>query len=370
MTTAIAAAPLPDLADVPYARGYFDQFTPLDWQVNLGSWSLVRPPNRLFRSRGLLVTGWVLMPDGPFDKIAAYVNDQEFFTCIPGVRPDVAEAFPFVPNAGKCSFAFKVPASLGRRGHLAIVGRRDGRPAGKMLAEFRDDLPRIVPIPPAELTNRVVYTKKPHFFLAQGYKSFCEIRDALARHVPLNRVGRLLDWGCGCGRLTAHWLRVKNGPEIHGCDIDSQAIEWCRGNLRGGRFETVNFAPPTPYPDGHFGAIFGYSLFTHLTRDAQVAWLGEMHRILKPGGTFVATVHGPSAAYFHFGESAAGMLGEGIHDATVDGGLDFLLGQGVYRTTYQTPAWTRETFGQFFDVIEYTERAIGNIQDLVVLRKR
>lgn len=370
MTTATSPATLPDLSAVPYARGYLDQLTPLGWKYSVGPWSLAFEPSRFIRPRGLLITGWLLRPDGPFDWIAAYVNGKEFYTCIPGDRPDVAEAFPFVPNAGKCFFAFKLPAKVARRGHLAIVGRRKGQPVGKMLAEFRDDLPRLVPVPPGELTNRVVYTDLPHFYLVQGYKSFCEIRDAVARHMPLNRIGRLLDWGCGCGRLTAHWLRLRQGPAVFGCDIDGQAVAWCSDNLRRAKFETVSYAPPTPYPDGHFGAVFGYSVFTHLARDAQNAWLAEMQRILRPGGILVATVHGPSAAFFHFGPQSTDMLRDGIHDGTADGGLDHLLGEGVYRSTYQTEAWTRATFGRYFDVVEYGELAVGNNQDLVVLRKR
>lgn len=371
MTTAAPAAPLPDLSAVPFARGYVERLTPVDWSLKLGGWSFTLTPNRFLKSRGLNVAGWALLPDGPFEKIAAYVNGRLFYTCYPFERPDVAAAFPHIPDSGKVGFAFHIPASVARRGKLAIVGRRaGGRLAGKMLFAFRDDLAQIVPTPPPELTNRVVYTTKPHFFLAQGYKSFGEIRDALLRHKPLGTIHRLLDWGCGCGRLTAHWLRIANGPEVFGCDIDPQAIQWCSENLRRGQFETVAFAPPTPYPDGHFGAAFGYSVFTHLARDAQIAWLREMQRILAPGGILVATVHGPSAAYFHFGSQSTDMLRNGIHDGTADGGLDFLLGEGVYRTTYQTEAWTRATFGNYFDVIEYSERAVGNNQDLVVLRKR
>ncbi|MFO0811001.1 MAG: class I SAM-dependent methyltransferase [Gemmataceae bacterium] len=370
MTATAPAVTLPNLNAVPFARGYIEHLMPLDWKFALGGWEYTRTPNRIFRPRGLFVTGWMLLPDGPFEKIAAYVNGQEFFTCVPQVRPDLSSAFPHVPNADKAGFTFKIPSAVARRGRLMMVGRRKGQPVGKMLMHFRDDLPWIVPTPPPDLTDRVVGTRKAYFFLAQGYKSFGEIKDAVARHRPLHEIRRILDWGCGPGRLTAHWLRRKEKFEVHGCDIDPQHIAWCGSNLRRGQFARVDFTPPTLYPDAHFDAVFGYSVFTHLTREAQHLWLAEIRRILTPGGVFVATVQGPSAAWFVFGDKSRDMLATGIHDGTVDPGMEAVVGEGAYRSTYQTPEWTRETFGHYFDVLEYAERAIGNNQDLIVLRRR
>lgn len=367
---AVAAAPaLPDLTDVPYARGYVEHLTPLDWTLQLGKHKLVLPPNRFLRPRGIYVSGWMFMPDGPFDRIAAYINGREYFTCKPTERFDIAAAFPHVRDGSRCGFTFNIPPGVARRGRLAVVGRRKHKPAGKIVLRFRDDLPRIVPTPPPDLTDRVVSTRKPTFFLAQGYKSYAEIKDAVARHRPLKTINRLLDWGCGCGRLSAHWLRRKEPIEVHGCDIDPEAIGWCRDNLPRGKFACIGFNPPTPYPDGHFDAAFAYSVFTHLTQDAHHAWLAEMRRVLAPGGLFVATVQGPSAAWFVFGDPAHAMLRDGIHDGTHDPGMEAVVGDGAYRSTYQTPEWTRETYGRYFDVVEYVERAIGNNQDLIVLRK-
>ena len=82
-----------------------------------------------------------------------------------------------------------------------------------------------------------------------------------------------------------------------------------------------------------------------------------------------SSVHGPSAAWWSFGPAADEMLHGGVHDATLDAELDLLLGAGVYRSTFQTKEYTHRVFGEYFNILEYVERAIGNNQDLVVLQR-
>src|SRR5207248_8114781 len=102
------------------------------------------------------------------------------------------------------------------QGRIELVGLRAGfTPACRMVTRFRWDLLRRRHPPPA-LMFRVASTVKPEFFLVGGYKAFVEVSEALARHRPLADVRRLLDWGCGCGRITAHWLRLRRGPAVFG----------------------------------------------------------------------------------------------------------------------------------------------------------
>jgi SAM-dependent methyltransferase len=169
--------------------------------------------------------------------------------------------------------------------------------------------------------------------------------------------------------VTVHWLRRKRGPAVYGCDIDPDTIKWCRQNLHRGRFVTNGFEPPLPYPDGHFDVATGYSVFTHLHREAQRAWLAEMRRVVAPGGLLVTSVCGPSAAWFTFGDRTAEALRDGIHDATPDRCVSGVIPEGTYRLTYQTVEYTRKVFGEFFEILEYTDFGIGNHQDLVVLRR-
>jgi SAM-dependent methyltransferase len=358
------------LADIPFAQASLEELRPLGIVVRVGSRGYRWPAGRFpFPTRGVRISGWMLMPDGPFDRIHAHVNGDEFFTCDPWQRDDLSKAFNHISHAGRAGFTFEIPRRIARKGRIEIIGKRDGRPVGRMQFRFRYDLHRRVPTPPPDLTQHVSDTSDPNFFLAEGYKAFDEMNNALLRHSPEGGIRHLLDWGCGCGRLAAHWLRQRRIPHIYGCDINAKAIAWCSSHLRRGQFTTVPFDPPTAYPDANFDAIAAYSVFTHLTASAQWAWLAEMHRILKPHGIFVASVHGTSAAWFRFGPEIEEMLASGIHDGTPSPGIENIVGSGVYRNTYQTPEYTRNTFGRWFEVLEYIERGVGNNQDLVVLRK-
>lgn len=359
------------LSSIPYAQAAIEELRFVGRTVRFGRIAVRWPAGRLFiPGRGTRVRGWILMPDGPFDRIHAFLNGREFYTCDPERRPDILEAFPHIANADRAQFNFEIPRRVARHGRIDIVGKRDGQPVGRMSFRFRHDLIDRFPTPPTHLMHRVVDTTDARYFHAHAYKSFGELRHAVARHSAGRPIRRLLDWGCGCGRLAMHWLRRKNIGEVHGCDIDAEAIGWCRTNLPRGRFAVVPFAPPTEYPDNYFDVVSAFSVFTHLTVDNQIAWLAEMQRIMVPGGIFAASVEGPSAAWFKFGPPSEQLLRDGINDSKRELGMEAIVGPDAYRRTYQTLDYTQRVFGQYFEILEYRERGIGNSQDLVVLQKR
>ncbi|MXX07463.1 MAG: class I SAM-dependent methyltransferase [Gammaproteobacteria bacterium] len=109
---------------------------------------------------------------------------------------------------------------------------------------------------------------------------------------PISCFRRILDFGCGSGRVT-HWLRHLAGDaELTGADINPEAIAWCRENLD---FE-ANFIcngprPPLPLAAESADLIYGISVLTHLDEDLQFQWLRELHRVAAPGAVVVLTVH-------------------------------------------------------------------------------
>ena len=142
-----------------------------------------------------------------------------------------------------------------------------------------------LPVPPADLIVRVAGTADVDWFLEGGRLGYETVR----AHAPGEHES-VLDFGCGCGRVTRYWLG--SGARVAGSDLNEEAVEWCRRNLPFARFEENGLAPPLAFDDGAFDLVYGLSVFTHLPEELQVAWLHELSRVLRPGGRLLLTTHG------------------------------------------------------------------------------
>ncbi len=147
------------------------------------------------------------------------------------------------------------------------------------------DPPDGIPMPPSSLQIRVVGHANPDRFLLSGLLGKVTVSTTLARHA--NQGGALLDFGCGCGR-TARFFR--DWPaELHGCDYNSELVDWCQANLPFMDVRQNRLEPPLPYDAGRFEAVYALSVWTHLRGPSQQAWMAEMHRVIKPGGLLLFT---------------------------------------------------------------------------------
>jgi len=321
----------------------------------------------------------MINPRRQFTSVDAVLNGELVATQAPQTRDDVATALPWIPHAGESGF--RITLSNVRSGdRLEILGRRGQRVIARLESALRVDLDSAAPTPPAELIRRVAGQVDPHFFKADGLKGFTDFVDALRRHRPVTSIRRMLDWGCGCGRLSVHFLLDGAIPEFFGCDIDTEATVWCQENLCAGRFQSIDPYPPTPYPDHFFDLVIGYSVFTHLRREAQDLWLREMRRVIAPGGLFLASIHGRFAAYFARppGDSriqrlqhrirGLAFLASGFSDSREDRALDGIAPDGYYRGTFQTRAYTLREWSRYFEILELVEGGLA-YQDLVVMRR-
>jgi SAM-dependent methyltransferase len=108
---------------------------------------------------------------------------------------------------------------------------------------------------------------------------------------------RILDWGCGPGRITRHLpALIGNGCEYFGTDYNSKSIEWCTRNLPGISFSKNSLEPRLSFPDHYFDVIFGISVFTHLSEQLHHQWYKELYRILNSDGIMFFTTQGDNFA--------------------------------------------------------------------------
>lgn len=222
-----------------------------------------------------------------------------------------------------------------------------------------------LPLPPTRLRIRVAGEGDPEWFLESGWLTANTIASALGRQgLEVGRAGRLLDFGCGCGRIIRHWDTL-DSVALYGCDRDARGVRWCAEHLRFARFDAHSAAPPLPYADESFDAVCAVSVFTHLPEVDQHAWMPELRRLLVPGGILVLTTHG---------ERYLGKL-------TSDERAAFEAGRVVVRrpsavgttlcTAFHPESYVRESLTGGFELLEFSPGGAAGTpyQDLVVLRK-
>lgn len=206
---------------------------------------------------------------------------------------------------------------------------------------------------------RVAGTGDADWFLRSGRAGF----DAIAAHAPLAELESVLDFGCGCGRVTRWWSDFAG--TVAGSDVSGPAIEWCRANLPFARFELNALAPPLVFEDESFDLVYALSVFTHLTAELQLAWRDELRRVLRSGGLALVTTHG---------RSYVPRLGDEERASFERGELVVRWGDVAGTnlcSAYHPEAYLRDTFAEGFTFLELeAEGARGNpTQDLVLLRK-
>lgn len=100
---------------------------------------------------------------------------------------------------------------------------------------------------------------------------------------------RVLDLGCGTGTLTILIKQSAPEAEVVGLDGDPKVLEIARSkaakagvNLR----LDSGMAYQLPYPEGSFDRVLSSLVFHHLVRKDKQRTMGEVFRVLQPGGEF------------------------------------------------------------------------------------
>jgi SAM-dependent methyltransferase len=105
---------------------------------------------------------------------------------------------------------------------------------------------------------------------------------------------RILDFGCGWGRLTRFFCRDVDPGCLHACDPSEELLEICRRSRLPAVLHRAELAPGELSEDD-FDLAYSHSLFTHLSEQEAAAGLEALHEALSPGGLLVLTIRPPAA---------------------------------------------------------------------------
>ena len=160
---------------------------------------------------------------------------------------------------------------------------------------------RFGPLIPPQRLSKLVGSGTLRSYVETGRMSF----RLLKRHAALKPTDRIVEAGCGCGRIVPPLTRYLTSGSYDGFDIMAELIDWARDNITARhpnfRFRHVDlyndFYNPEgkakastfdfPYASNTFDLAVTSSLFTHLLDEDTTRYLAEIARTLRPGGTAV-----------------------------------------------------------------------------------
>lgn len=95
---------------------------------------------------------------------------------------------------------------------------------------------------------------------------------------------RILDFGCGSGYLMGELQKM--GCDTHGVDFEKEAVDY--GSEAGVSNLTLGTGSKINYPDSSFDMVTAFDILEHI-KDEKPS-LGELSRVLKPGGKMIISV--------------------------------------------------------------------------------
>ena len=107
--------------------------------------------------------------------------------------------------------------------------------------------------------------------------------------------GRVLELGCGAGRLTGYLAGLS--ARVEGLDVSDEMLAYARSRYPGASFRRGDIRDLRAETEGSRDAVVaGYNLADILTDEERGRLLDEVRRMLVPGGLFVFSTHNLGAA--------------------------------------------------------------------------
>jgi SAM-dependent methyltransferase len=198
-----------------------------------------------------------------------------------------------------------------------------------------------LPLPPPEFARRVGCL--PDDGMSRYESLGAEIRAEIDARLPGDwrwDGKRVLDFGCGAGRVLRRYAAEAAVAEFHGCDLDPEMVAWVGENLcppvAGAHANGP--APPLPFGDSRFDLIYATSVFTHIGKGWS-EWLLEMHRLLAADGILIATFLGSGMS--------VEIAGEPWDEDRI--AMNVLTARGGQPNVLHSQWWLREHWGRLFE---------------------
>jgi SAM-dependent methyltransferase len=126
-----------------------------------------------------------------------------------------------------------------------------------------------------------IYTSKRHEQLVE-----MRFLPEFSEYIPLG--GCVLDLGCGGGIPFTKYLSERF--EVIGVDISSKQIDLAKKNVPKGTFYCKDMTK-IDFSEASFHGVLAYYSIIHIPRDEHLELFLNIHRILRPGGVALMSLH-------------------------------------------------------------------------------
>jgi hypothetical protein len=177
----------------------------------------------------------------------------------------------------------------------------------------------------------------------------------------LDRVGSLLDFAAGYGRVTRHMARSLGPERVWISEIDPGAVEFQTATL--GVHGILSTTDPEAFDPGRkLSCITVSSLFTHLPDARFRQWLEKLLSLVEDGGLLAFSVHDMTIAPEP--DPGGGIL---FHPSSESGSLS----TAEYGSTWVTEEYVRACLAQLAPglSVHRIPRGLASFQDLYIVTK-
>lgn len=259
------------------------------------------------------------------------------------------------------------------------------------LSPFGDLLPRF----PSEELQRNTTSLSGEQALSQANGFYGDIIGALdSRGIRIGSDWVILDFGSCWGRISRFFMRDVPKRNIQGVDVEKEFVDICNNLFDSYAFSVCQAMPPLEVVSSSVNLICAYSVFSHLSEAAFLAWLREFSRILKPGGIIAFTTRNEEFMDYcaSLNSSKGELSGYQLALATAVGGntslrqkyrageFIFVSSHGVsgggsmnesfYGEAFIPQVYIQNRLAEEFETIDYKPIGQAYDQALFVLRKR
>jgi SAM-dependent methyltransferase len=214
----------------------------------------------------------------------------------------------------------------------------------------------------------------------QSLAFYRKLTDRYARFGP-TPLGdsRVLDFGCGWGRLTRMLARDVAPGRLYGCDPVQEILDVCAQTRVPAVLARSEFLPERLPFSEPFELAFSFSVFTHLSEAAHLSCLRALHEGLRPGGILVLTVRPPDFLWF---SELMAPLTAGLDARALSAARYFYVPhptaplqapdsrrESTYGEAVVTMAYVRERWSELFELLA-VDLLLGDLYQVVLTLRR